>query len=453
MEQKQTVVMGDKLYRYFFIGGIVTVLTLGCMWGAINLLLIGREHTFHGIDYSWVLAHGHAMVFGFVGFFIMGFSYHALPRFKETSLWNPTLAFSVLPLMAVGMLLQAVAHVIAPRPPYLPLGILAGTIQVAAVLIFVQVLQRTLGKSKVQHPFDPFLKAALGWLLLAVILNPLIFTLFESAPDQDSFLFRVSSFNIPYRDIQMLGVAVVMILGISLQILPRGYGLRQPSARWRKFILWGTNGAIILGIATFLGGMLTGNHWWHAASVISYLLLLTIAIGTPLQYRLFGKNRGNNSDRGLKFIRAAYVWLIVAMLLLAFGPFYMFGIYLPMTGGENPFSHAYFGAYRHALTVGFITMMIVGVSARVVPHFSGIDSAKTRSLWLVFILLNLGNLLRITSQITTDFQPAAFDIIGFSGFIEVTALAIWGVDLIGNIRAGKRGGPLSVPQEQEKILD
>ena len=54
---------------------------------------------------------------------------------------------------------------------------------------------------------------------------------------------------------------------------------------------------------------------------------------------------------------------------------------------------------------------------------------------------------------TTDFQPAAFDIIGFSGFIEVTALAIWGVDLIGNIRAGKRGGALSVPQEQEKILD
>src|SRR5690554_7698152 len=129
MKQKQTIALGDKLYRYFFIGGITTVLTLGCMWGAINLLLIGQEQTFHGIDYSWVLAHGHAMVFGFVGFFIMGFSYHALPRFKETSLWNPTLAFSVLPLMAVGMLLQAVAHVIAPRPPYLPLGILAGTIQ------------------------------------------------------------------------------------------------------------------------------------------------------------------------------------------------------------------------------------------------------------------------------------------------------------------------------------
>ena len=451
MKQKQTIALGDKLYRYFFIGGITTVLTLGCMWGAINLLLIGQEQTFHGIDYSWVLAHGHAMVFGFVGFFIMGFIFHALPRFKGTSLWNPRLAFTVLPLMAGGILLQAMAHVIATTSPYLLLGILAGMIQVVAVLIFARVIQRTLSKSSVKHPFDPFLKAALGWFTLALLLNPIIFILFESAPDQDSFLFRVSSFNIPYRDIQMLGAAVVMILGMSLQILPHGYGLRKPSARWRNFILWGTNGAIIIGIGTFLGGMLSENHWWHAASILSYLLLLSIAIGTPRQYRLFG-NHGGKSDRGLKFIRAAHIWLIVAMVMLAFGPYYMFGVYLPMTGGENPFSHAYFGAYRHALTVGFITMMIVGVSARVVPYFSGVEPSKTRSLWLVFILLNLGNMLRITSQITTDFQPAAFNIIGFSGFIEVIALAIWGFELICNIRAGKWTGSLPVSSEQRNLF-
>ncbi len=196
--------------------------------------------------------------------------------------------------------------------------------------------------------------------------------------------------------------------------------------------------------------MLSENHWWHAASILPYLLLLTIAIGTPRQYRLFS-NHGGKSDRGLKFILAAHIWLIVAMVMLAFGPYYMFRVYLPMTGGENPFSHAYFGAYRHALTVGFITMMIVGVSAHVTPRFSGIKPFKTRSP-TVFILLNLGNMLRITSQITTDFQPAAFNIIGFSGFIEVTALAIWGFELICNIRAGKRTGSLPVSSEQRNLF-
>lgn len=66
------------------------------------------------------------MVFGFVGFFIMGFIYHELSRFKETSLWNPRLAITVLPLMAGGILLQALAHVIATTSPFLLLGMLAG---------------------------------------------------------------------------------------------------------------------------------------------------------------------------------------------------------------------------------------------------------------------------------------------------------------------------------------
>ncbi|MFA5650054.1 MAG: NnrS family protein, partial [Proteiniphilum sp.] len=95
--------LGNKIYQFFFISALVTLFTLGCMWGAINLLIIGFEESFHGIDYSWVMAHGHAMIFGFVGFFIIGFSYQTLPRFTGTRLWKPRLAFSVLPLMIVGI--------------------------------------------------------------------------------------------------------------------------------------------------------------------------------------------------------------------------------------------------------------------------------------------------------------------------------------------------------------
>ena len=59
--------IADTIYRPFFLAGIVTVLTLGCMWGAINLLTIGLKESFSSVSYSWVLAHAHAMVFGFVG--------------------------------------------------------------------------------------------------------------------------------------------------------------------------------------------------------------------------------------------------------------------------------------------------------------------------------------------------------------------------------------------------
>ena len=82
-------------------------------------------------------------------------------------------------------------------------------------------------------------------------------------------------------------------------------------------------------------------------------------------------------------------------------------------------------------------MMIVGVSSKIIPGVAGVDFRKTNSLWSVFILLNLGNTWRITSQILTDFYPEAFSFIGVSGFIELIALGLWGYEMIRNIKAGK----------------
>lgn len=167
-------------------------------------------------------------------------------------------------------------------------------------------------------------------------------------------------------------------------------------------------------------------------------MLLLVAIGTPRQYRLFGPVPDSERDRSLKFIRAAYIWFIIAAAMLVFTPIYNFGIYMPLTGSRVPFSHAFFGAYRHALTVGFIMMMIVGVSSKVVPTLSGVDVRRANSLWPTFLLLNLGNVTRVSFQIATDFHPTAFSVMGVSGFIEVVGLSLWGYELIANMRAGKK---------------
>lgn len=430
--------LGDTIYRYFFVAGVVTVLTLGCLWGAINLFLIGGKQSLGGIDYSWVLAHGHAMVFGFVAFFIMGFAYQAFPRFKHASLWKPHLAIWALPLMGVGILLQALAHVIAPHVPYLSLGIAAGILQIFAVMIFTTAILMTFKEAGKSERYDRFVYVALAWFNLAAILNPIIFWLYESAETREIFLYRLMVYNIPYRDVQLLGIAVVMILGVSLRFLPHAYGLRQPSDRWCGFLLWGCNGAILLAIVTHLIAMLTDNYWWLGANEVSALVLLGAALGSPFQYRMFGTVAANERDRGLKFLRAAYIWFIVAMALLAFAPVYMYGFYEPPVGSTSPFSHAYYGAYRHSLTVGFILMMIVGVSSKVVPTLSGVDVQQANRLWPTFILLNIGNFTRISTQIATDFTPAAYSIMGLSGFIEVVGLGLWGYEMISNIRTGIR---------------
>jgi Domain of unknown function (DUF1858) len=207
---------------------------------------------------------------------------------------------------------------------------------------------------------------------------------------------------------------------------------------WGLFLFWGVNGSILAGIVLFIAAMATGSHWLLLLQWLITTVLLAVAIGTPRQYRLFGSVPENEQDRGLKFIRAAHIWFIIATAMLVFTPIYNFAIYMPLTGSQVPFSHAFFGGYRHALTVGFIMMMIVGVSSKVVPTLSGVDVRRANALWPTFLLLNLGNLTRVVSQIATDFYPPAFSIMGFSGFIEVVGLTLWGYELFANMREGKR---------------
>src|SRR5262249_18572039 len=93
------------------------------------------------------------------------------------------------------------------------------------------------------------------------------------------------------------------------------------------------------------------------------------------------------------------------------------------------FSHAYYGAIRHAVTVGFISLMIVGVAAKVVPTLNGVDLRSLSSLWAPFILINAGCALRVGAQILTDITLAAYPWAGVSGLLEVMGLAIWGIHL------------------------
>jgi uncharacterized protein involved in response to NO len=430
--------IGDTIYRPFFIAGLASVLTLGSVWGAINLLTIGLKQNFSSVSYSWTLAHGHAMVFGFVGFFIMGFAYQAFPRFKHTSLWKPRLAFTALPLMAGGIALQTVAHLSVPAAPAFPLELIAASIQFAAIFVFALVIVQTARSAQKPEIYDRFVYAALVWFVIGAIANPVIFKLFEFPGSREQLLFNLATFNIPYRDVQLLGIAVMMILGVSLRFLPHAYALREPSRAWREFLFWGVNGALLVGALSFIAGMASSNHWLLLLQWLCGIALLIVAIGTPRQFRLFGPVPKSERDRGLKFVRAAFVWFIIATAMLVFVPIYNFGIYMPLTGSQVPFSHAFFGAYRHALTVGFIMMMIVGVSSKVVPTLSGVDVRRAASLWPTFVLLNLGNITRVSFQIATDFSPFAYRIMGVSGFIEVVGLSLWAYELARNMRVGIR---------------
>ena len=96
---------------------------------------------------------------------------------------------------------------------------------------------------------------------------------------------------------------------------------------------------------------------------------------------------------------------------------------------------------RHALTVGFITLLIFGMAARMLPGFSGKSRvASTRLVFATFWLGNLAALFRVVPPILSDVEGApniaGADIaLGLSGAIGWFAVACLAVNLWRTFRS------------------
>ena len=139
-----------------------------------------------------------------------------------------------------------------------------------------------------------------------------------------------------------------------------------------------------------------------------------------MQLRVFAKT--SQSDRSLKFIRAAYTWLLISMAMLPSSS---------STGcSQTRASPTLFGFVPSCLHGGLRQLHDSGRGVARGADPGGRGSSRVSSLWGPFILLNVGCAGRVVLQILTDFIPrVAFPLVGVTGFIEVAALAWWGVEL------------------------
>ena len=431
----------DFIYRRFFKAGVFTVLTVGCLWGAVNLLQIalGKNFLQLGLLPS-IHAHAHAMIFGWVGMFAMGFAYQSFPRFKNTTLWRPELANLSFYLLGAGIVTGMAADMFLPSPASLVLGGLSGTAQISSVLLFMLVLYRTARQSIEPHnPYEKFIASSFLWFLLGTILNVVFFFAKATAHAEPELIMRIALIDGPLRDIQLLGFAALIIAGVSQRFVPQVYGLARPVHDRQTLIFWLMNGSLVLNIVSYVLLLTTLQFYFALGLELAYLLMPVWAVLLAKQIGVFKKP--SQPDRTFKFVRAAYAWLLVSCIMMPLFPLYGF-----LT--HQVFAHTYMGSHRHAFTVGFISLMIMGVSSRVVPILAGMDSRHMNSLWVPFILMNLGCAGRVVFQVLTDFAPrVAFPLVGFTGFIEFAALLWWGVELwrIMNVAKTSRTKLLTAP--------
>jgi hypothetical protein len=127
--------------------------------------------------------------------------------------------------------------------------------------------------------------------------------------------------------------------------------------------------------------------------------------------------------RGHVLIRVAFFWLV-------------FGLSMILVEQLVPgLPHAYRGAWRHALTVGFITTMILGVGQRIVPIFIKQPLASPRLMLLGAGLIVFGNAGRVALELATiGGWPWTFRLMGATGVLELSALALFALNLALTLR-------------------
>jgi uncharacterized protein involved in response to NO len=445
--------IADTIYQPYFSAAAAFAVVFGGLWGAILLAVMSITYEVQfAVPYGWILAHGQGMISGFVALMAMGFAFQAFPRFKHSELQLPKLAIAILPLMLLGLTGQILAHFFLPKPVFpsesplmlawleltkrfsrydlfLVVGTVGALLQWLAVTLFIVVVAVTLKRANKPEPYDPIVYASLIWLWLSALANIVLFVHWGTIPDRDAFIQRVGTWNAPLRDAQIFGFAAQLILGVSLRFLPHAYGFREPPRWWAKFLLVSSNLSTLALVISFPLYMLLRDHrlmalYWFALLAWSILVAAQIAM-----LKLFGASQEH--DRALKFIRSAYLWAIVGLAMGLAMPIYNIATH------QN-FSHNYLAAYRHALLSGFILLMIVGVSSKVTPILAGVDLRQTNPLWTAFVLLNLGNILRVIGQTLLDFTSFVGFLVAAAGFVQWAGIILWADDLWNNIAAGRR---------------
>jgi uncharacterized protein involved in response to NO len=403
----------SRLLIFFISGGLMFMLLPGTFLGVWNLIFISDRRAADSISPAWIQAHGHAQVLGWIGSFILGIGFYSIPKLrgglKPFALWPAWLSGT---MWMAGVLLRWLANVYLWQWRVL-LPASAG-LELAAFLIFFRAVSQhkphksnDSGKKRLDTWIFVVIAGAMG-LLATLVLNLAatvwlavrgVSPAFPQAFDQRFLVLAAWGFMVPF------------VWGFSTKWLPTFLGTQPP-------INWLLGSAVVVhAIAIALG--LAG--FFRATTVLIVLSssLAMVALGIFATPEKAAKTKGIHGSFPF-FVRAAYVWLIVAASL---------GVWA--ANAANPIG--LWGASRHALTVGFIAMMVFCVGQRVLPAFSGMRLLfSPRLMFAGLALLSAGCILRVSGEVLAyqEIAPVAWSWLPASAILELGAVTLLATNLI-----------------------
>ncbi|MDO8682617.1 MAG: NnrS family protein [Armatimonadota bacterium] len=413
--------LSGKIYKRFVKAAIFFTLTLGTAWGVQNLTHIALSRSFDAPNYAAIQGHGHAQTLGWVGLFIVGVAYYTIPKFKGVNLRYLKLAAFTLPLFIVGIIVRAVAQPFAQDPTYGFLTFAASAVEMVAIGIFVFLMLDVVRRSEQPREFfEKYIYASLVWFVVLGGLNlAATWYLWHTSKN-----IIPPEYNLRILHTQVFGFIVNIILGVSLRILPNFMGLRQPIEKHVNTAFWLFNAGVGMRVIGVNPLVVSSAH--ELAGILLYVYAIGVFTRPVAKVAIQGVDNSYTW-----FVRLGYAWFIATGAMILGGD-----IYQILTGSAP--AHAYVGAYRHAVTVGFISTLMMGVAYRVLPIFNGTELYSAKAMRASFWLLAIGNLFRVGWQLgTLTESPITYAGMGISGYLELTAMGIFGWNIIKTLRDQK----------------
>ena len=410
----------DKVYEKFFKTAILMALTIGVTVGAIVLTYIGKTQDFHYVLHKLVQTHGHAQLFGWVGLCIIGFAYYIIPRVKNVELKYRELTTTSFWLIVTGTVIRIFAQPYANELTNILLPI-SGLLEFMAIALFAFIILSTvLASQEKKEPYDKFIMAGVLWFLVCGFMNfimdvVMFFTNTNEIP---------RTFYSPFVHVFLLGFVFMFIFAVNIRTVYAFLDVGTARVRAVNTTFWLLNLTLPVYFVAH-----SFNYNSPFLLKVSYLTIYLVAFSILLfvyGIRIFEKSTKELDDVVMdrsysKTIRAAYVWLIIGVLILGAKPF--------LKAFSEP-QYLFHGAANHAIAVGFVTLMIIGYASKMVPTFKGVGMHSIRLADLSFYLINIGCFLRVSTQIMIGLSnDSYYSLIGFSGWIEFTAIGIFGYNV------------------------
>lgn len=400
----------SRLLMAFVSTGLFFMLFPGTFLGVWNLLEISGRESVGLISPAWLQAHGHAQVFGWVGSFILGIGFYSIPKLREGNKTSFRAAWVCWATWSVGAAMRWTANVYLWHwRTLLPLS--AG-LELAAFLVFFRAVSGHREEGSAKGRLDSWIwavvSASVG--LLSVLVTNLAECIYVSVRGATPAFPH--AFDQRFLALMAWGFLVPFVWGFSAKWMHVFLGLKPLRSDW----LLAAVGINLLGLAFALCGysfLASSLFMGGAMFAIAALRMLEPAISEP-------KTRGIHGSFPF-FIRMAYVWLLLAAAL-------------GLAASRWDTSGGIWGASRHALTVGFISVMILCVGQRVLPAFAGMRTLwSTKLMFLALVLLTLGCSLRVLAEVLAyqDYASWAWKVLPVSALLELLALTLFAVNILG----------------------